>query len=251
MKFIVSIAPFFLICTHAACTSEILDGGSSSPKTEGGTEQPDGARSSSGGNGGTGSKTFGESCTDSAECGAGLACLNFSVHPSGGACEVVGKLCSKSCTSGDADACANLDAPAMCFEGCSAGAAVCGQFSGSSDSMTFTVDDAPEALTPSADDVLFVLTVKALAPVRPYAASSVEVVVQAPGETGQIVPCQHDDTNKNGNLDIGETLRCSEPPVNQFGPADVGKTFNVEVVERTSVSGPYLSRGAATWKPLN
>ena len=71
---------------------------------------------------GTSSKPAGAVCTDSSECEAAQSCLELGQF-SGSACTVVGKVCSKSCTSnGD---CAELGSAFMCFASCGS-AMVCG-----------------------------------------------------------------------------------------------------------------------------
>jgi hypothetical protein len=241
------------ILSFAACSGQTLDGGSNTPGPDAGQTSADAAGGTSSGAPGTGTRTLGEGCTDNGECAGGLECLPFAVHPQGEDCKVVSKMCTKACVSGETDGCDGLGAPAMCFAGCAEDEAVCGKTGTApgGDKVTFTIADAPAALTSSADDVLFVLTVKTLSPVRPYVASSVAVIVDIPGRSGMIVPCAHGDTNTDGNLDIGETLTCSEPPVDEFDATLVGKSLTVSLAERSDPSGPYQSRGTGVWKPSN
>jgi hypothetical protein len=71
---------------------------------------------------GTSSKPAGAVCTDSSECEATDSCLELGQF-SGSACTVVGKVCSKNCTT-NSD-CAELGPSFMCFASCGS-AMVCG-----------------------------------------------------------------------------------------------------------------------------
>ncbi len=62
-------------------------------------------------------------CNADADCASGLMCLDFATVASDGGCTVVGKGCSKSCTT-DAD-CTSLGAKFMCFAACG-GTRTCG-----------------------------------------------------------------------------------------------------------------------------
>jgi hypothetical protein len=226
----------------AGCRAKTLDGGSDIPAADAGPAL-DASRSP-----GTGTRTFGEGCETTEDCVSGLQCLPFSVHPNGEPCKVVGTQCSKPCAT--EEDCSGLSAPAMCFRGCADGEAVCGKFKGASDAVSFTVADAPEPLTSSASDPLFVLTVTKLTPVRPYPAANVEITVEPAGETGTFAECTHDDKNGNGSVDVGETLSCAEPPADTYRASHVDQTIPVSFVERTD-GGSYVARGSALWKPTN
>lgn len=71
-------------------------------------------------------KGAGVSCTQKSDCHDGLDCLEFTVHPSPGACNVVGKQCAIAC-SGSGSACvAALGPGVLCLAGCSGPDGICG-----------------------------------------------------------------------------------------------------------------------------
>lgn len=65
-----------------------------------------------------GPKSLGGVCTADSECGEGLGCLDFDVHPQDAGCVTKMKTCSKACTT-DAD-CAGLrpGSNVRCATGC-------------------------------------------------------------------------------------------------------------------------------------
>lgn len=64
---------------------------------------------------GTSASPAGAVCSQSSECDANLMCLDLAQF-SGSACTVVGKTCSKTCST-DPD-CASLGSNFRCFAGC-------------------------------------------------------------------------------------------------------------------------------------
>lgn len=72
-----------------------------------------------------GVKGVGVSCTQKSDCYAGLDCVEFTVHPAGGGCNVLGKQCAIAC-SGSSSACVDALGPGtMCFAGCSGPSGIC------------------------------------------------------------------------------------------------------------------------------
>lgn len=243
------LTPILLLTFFAlfiGCKAEVLDGGSRSQEATDGRPKAPGDPTASSSDSGSSGRGFGEDCTSTAECGGGLECLPFAVHRQDGSCEEVGTTCTRAC-KGDGD-CSGLEGSPKCFRGCGDDL-VCGRTSsGTNNAITFTIEDAPEALTSDADDRLFSLTVTKISPTRTYRMVDVEVVVEPVGETGNIVPCTHDDTNADGNLDVGETLHCVEPPVDTYRATHAGKSIAVSLVERID-AGSYTTRGTGTWTP--
>jgi hypothetical protein len=108
------------------------------------------------------------------------------------------------------------------------------------------VTDQQAALTTAGDDVLFVLTLSDAD--EPFAISGVSIYAGLAGQTATVVNFTHDDTNKDGKLDVGETLTTREPGVNLFDSTHVGKEFNIGFSEKTA-SGTWTTKASATWTP--
>lgn len=247
MKLMLSLL-LVLVALFIGCKAEVLDGGSRVREDAGGRPEASIDASIDASSSRSGDRDFGEGCTTTAECGVGLECLPFAVHREDGSCEEVSMMCTRGCD--DARDCEGLEGSPMCFRGCGADF-VCGKTSpDASDAITFTIEDAPEPLTSSANDPLFSLTVTEITPARTYRMSDMAVVVEPAGEAGNIVPCTHDDANGDGNLEVGEALHCVEPASDIYRATHVGKTIAISLVERIE-AGSYTTRGHGSWAPAN
>jgi hypothetical protein len=115
-------------------------------------------------------------------------------------------------------------------------------------STTITITDHPDALTASGTDNLFILTLTK-AP-KSYVLSDLMVDANLPGQQAYAVNWDHNDTNGNGLLDVGESLTCKEPGVNLFDTTTVGKTVNVSLDEKLTTTS-YQVVASGTWTPAN
>jgi hypothetical protein len=231
---------FFVPCALAlplaACAGKSLDAGSNDAAAiDAGT-----AETSPTSTPGTGSA--GSPCEDVGACAAGLECLGFAVHPEGKPCEIVGKMCTRSCAAGDESACVSLGPTYKCFGGCGDDF-FCGATGETG--ATIEVTDAPATLTAGPGDSLF--SIKLTAASKPFVPADLLIDAAVTGATGTVMVFVHNDTNRNGLLDVGESLDCSEPSVNVFDETTVGKTVNVGFSER--VGGTNYSRAKGVWRP--
>lgn len=72
-----------------------------------------------------GTKGSGISCTQKSDCHEGLDCLEFTVHPAGGGCSVVGKQCAIACKGSGSECTAAFGPGAVCFAGCTGPEGIC------------------------------------------------------------------------------------------------------------------------------
>ena len=115
-------------------------------------------------------------------------------------------------------------------------------------SQAMTVEDHADPLTEDGYDNLFVIHWET--DVESYPASQLQVRTEiTPGEESELLDCEHDDADEDGDLTEDETLTCSEGAVSYYDDSLVGEQITVQLLLQ---SGSRLDvKEQAHWVPDN
>ncbi len=107
--------------------------------------------------------------------------------------------------------------------------------------------DAPESLTGSAGDPLFVLKVVQSPEAFPF--SQLKLTAGLPGDTPSSVLCDLDDADGDGKVGALDNLVCAEGPVNHFDQSTQGKQVELVLTRNTGAftANPWVELARATW----
>lgn len=125
--------------------------------------------------------------------------------------------------------------------------AACGDAAGPLSDHEISVTDHVDALTTGAGDNLFVLTLDKAPEGMPL--TTITVTAGLPGQTDTAMRFDHDDTNSDGKLNVGEKLTCREPPVNIFDDTTAGRQVNIGLAENRN--GTLYQVATAIWTVTN